>query len=110
MAIPDISKLSREDLLELQKATTAALDADAQQRKQSALDAAHQAARAQGFDLHDLLPTPGQKPPRKPRAPSTVQYTNPSDPTQTWNGRGRPPTWFRDALAQGASRESLQQS
>ena len=39
------------------------------------------------------------------RAPSV--YRNPSDPTQTWSGRGLRPGWVQRALDEGRSLASL---
>lgn len=35
------------------------------------------------------------------------RYRNPDDPSQTWSGRGRQPTWVADALASGRTLDQL---
>ncbi|MDE2370263.1 MAG: H-NS histone family protein [Burkholderiales bacterium] len=40
-------------------------------------------------------------------APRAPKYANPQRPQETWVGVGKPPQWFRDLVAQGASKESL---
>lgn len=107
MGLPDLSKLSEDELLVLRKEVDKALVGHADARRKAALDAAHQAAKAAGFDLHDLL---GGKPARTPsrgRAPAAARYANPADASQTWNGRGRPPKWFSAALEAGTAREAM---
>lgn len=39
---------------------------------------------------------------------ATDKYQNPSNPDQKWTGKGRQPDWFKDALATGKTRESLE--
>jgi DNA-binding protein H-NS len=41
------------------------------------------------------------------RASASVKYRNTADPSQTWAGRGKHPTWLRDAIAAGADIESF---
>lgn len=33
--------------------------------------------------------------PKRKRAPGIAKYRNPSDPTQTWTGRGKRPGWLK---------------
>lgn len=35
------------------------------------------------------------------------KFHNPSNPSQNWTGRGKPPRWFSDLLEQGATKEDL---
>ena len=35
------------------------------------------------------------------------KYHNPSNPSQNWTGRGKPPRWFGELLEQGATKEDL---
>jgi DNA-binding protein H-NS len=41
------------------------------------------------------------------RAAAAIKYRNTADPSQTWAGRGKRPRWFADALAAGATEDSL---
>lgn len=34
---------------------------------------------------------------RKRRAPGVPKFRNPANPEQTWTGRGKKPSWLRDA-------------
>ena len=61
-------------------------------------------ARKHGLTVSEVL---GRK--KKPRtSPVPAKYRNPDDPSQTWSGRGRQPTWFRGAMDEGKSAESLE--
>lgn len=39
--------------------------------------------------------------PQRSQKASPVKYQNPSDPTQTWSGRGKKPVWVAACLAEG---------
>lgn len=43
----------------------------------------------------------------KYKAGGGAKYANPSDPTQTWTGRGRQPNWIKEAVDGGASLDSF---
>lgn len=36
-----------------------------------------------------------------------IKFQNPSDPRQTWTGRGKRPRWLQEALDQGANLEDF---
>lgn len=40
--------------------------------------------------------------------PARKKFTNPNDPTQTWNGVGRRPEWFVEAINAGVAPEQLE--
>ena len=49
-----------------------------------------------GFTLSDVLPDLVRTRKRRvKRASNGVLHRNPADPAQTWNGRGRPPKWYK---------------
>jgi len=58
-------------------------------------------ARAAGFDISDLFSKLRLKSDAA-SAPS-ARYRNPSNPGESWGGRGKRPAWLRDALAAGKS-------
>lgn len=43
----------------------------------------------------------------KPRQKGVVKYRNPKEPDQTWTGRGKRPTWLREALDSGHQLEDF---
>ncbi len=102
MSLPDISKLSFDQLGELIKAATKRQANKKQQEKSALLETFKQQAKAKGMTLDEIL---GGKSVRKP---VPAKYRNPDDASQTWTGRGRKPLWVVDALANGASMNSLE--
>lgn len=59
---------------------------------------------AKEYDLHvKFIANPKKrKYPKKP-----PRYCNPNDKTQTWNGIGAQPKWFKKAVAEGFSEDDL---
>lgn len=103
MAI-DLNTLSRSELLDhkksLQKemkAVEKAIGSLQDRERKAALAAAEKAAAEMGFSLADL--TGGGKGAKRPALPA--KYKNPSNPDQTWSGRGRRPDWIRAAIEAG---------
>ena len=67
--------------------------------------------KAQGLSLNELFPQPG-KAKSQPKGKSQtempkVKYRNPDNPSQTWSGTGRKPTWIIEALASGKTLEDF---
>ena len=92
--------MSLEDLKALQKDVDAAIKGFEKRKKKEALVAAQRAAQEHGFSLDEILS-------EKSGSKGLPKYANPADPDQTWTGRGRQPTWVKDALAKGKSLEDL---
>ena len=51
-----------------------------------------------GLTMDDVLGTASEMPP---------QYANPLKPEQTWDGIGRRPDWFKEALDRGISIDTM---
>ena len=68
--------------------------------------------KAQGLSLSDLFPQPGKakgQPKGKSQAEvAKVKYKNPDNPSQTWSGTGRKPSWLVEALASGKTLEDFE--
>ena len=66
--------------------------------------------RDEGFTFDDIFPrwsrTNHRQPGVRPTAPP--KYANPDNPSQKWNGIGKRPQWFREAIEAGVKRESLE--
>lgn len=58
-----------------------------------------------GMTPEDILSYDARKKPGK--TPSKPKYRNPSNPEQTWTGRGKRPRWLREALDDGAKLEEF---
>lgn len=99
----DLENMSLEELKDLRKKVSKAIDSYEERQKQAALAALDEKAREMGFTLSEL--TGGG---RKGRKPSVPKYRNPDDPTMTWTGKGRQPAWFKKALEQGKSPEDME--
>ncbi|MGP1356897.1 H-NS histone family protein [Roseicyclus sp.] len=96
----NLEKMSLEDLKALQKEVEAAIKGFEKRKKKEALVAAQKAAQEHGFSLDEILS-------EKSGSKGLPKYANPADPDQTWTGRGRQPTWVKDALAKGKNLEDL---
>ncbi len=97
----DLDSLSKDDLKKLKTDVDKALKTIDTRRKAEAKKAAEHAAKEYGFSLDELLSgtTKGSK--------SAPKFANPSDPSQTWTGRGRKPNWVIAALDAGQSMDDL---
>jgi DNA-binding protein H-NS len=113
----DLKSMTRKELEKLKGLVEKELEKASEKDKVAAVQAAEKAAAAHGFTLADLT---GAKAPakrgRKPgstatkakaKTPGVPKYRNPSNPSDTWTGKGRQPVWFKDAVAAGTSPASL---
>ncbi len=57
-------------------------------------------AKAHGFDIHDLF---GKG--RKMVGKVAIKYRDPSNPSNTWTGRGRMPRWMTAATKGGKAKK-----
>ena len=62
-----------------------------------------QIAKDEGYSIEELFGG-GRK---GGKTAGAIKFANPANPAQTWSGRGKRPNWFKDALAAGASEDSL---
>jgi len=99
----NLNALSLKELKEVQVHVAKAISTFEERKKKEALAELEEKARELGFSLAELT---GVSPLRR-RSPSAAKYANPSDPSDTWSGRGRKPRWFISALAEGKSPEDL---
>ncbi|MDG4649883.1 H-NS histone family protein [Roseibacterium sp. SDUM158017] len=96
----DLERLSLQELHDLRKQVDAQIKNFEKRKKKDALVAAQKAAQEHGFSLEDILSNKGG-------SKGLPKYANPANPDQTWTGRGRQPTWVKDALAKGKSLDDL---
>ncbi len=73
--------------------------------KQVARDVEGEMAERYGVSVETFL-NPAEKGGRKEKAP--VKYRNPTNPHQTWTGKGRQPTWVKEVVAGGATLEGME--
>ncbi len=66
----------------------------------------HAMIKAEGYAFEDIFGgTRGKT--KRAGAPVAPKYRNPSNPEQTWSGRGKRPHWFNDALKAGKKEKDL---
>ena len=107
----DLKSMTRKELEKHLKDVQKALQSAKARDHREARKAAERAAAEYGFSL-DQLSDDAAKPRKavKGKAKKTKvkpMYANPADPSQTWTGKGRQPNWFREAVSNGASPDSL---
>lgn len=99
-----LEKFSLEELKKLQNEVAVAIFNFEKQRKAETLVELKALAHAKGFSLEELLVNSNGKNTKKPVAP---KYADPSNPENTWTGRGRKPKWLVAALESGQSVEEF---
>ncbi|SIS72199.1 DNA-binding protein H-NS [Roseivivax lentus] len=97
----DLSKMSLEDLKQLEKDVAKAIKSFEARKKAEAMAAAEAAAKEFGFSLNELSGGTNAK------TVSVPKYQHPENPELTWTGRGRKPKWFEEALKAGKSEQDL---
>ncbi|WP_299297217.1 H-NS histone family protein [uncultured Tateyamaria sp.] len=93
---------SLDELRNIQKTATKAIESFEARKRNEALAAVEARAAELGFSLSEL--TGGAK---AKGIKSTPKYCHLENPAKTWTGRGRQPSWVKDALANGKSLEDL---
>lgn len=99
----DLSKLSLDELKTLKKDVEAAISGFAEKKRAEAMKAIEAVAKDHGMSVDEILGSKGKK--RKSKAPA--KFANPDNPTETWSGRGRQPTWYKVAVESGKAPESM---
>ncbi|MDU9007071.1 H-NS histone family protein [Sedimentitalea todarodis] len=102
MAKINLNKLSLKELQALEKDIAKAIVSFEQNRRKEALVAVEAKAKEFGFSLSELTANR-----EKQQAASAPKYRHPDEPTLTWSGRGRRPTWFVEAVEGGMSPEAM---
>ena len=110
MAMVDLTKWTRVDLIELKAQVAERLVQVEVEDRSKALAAAEAATREFGFTLKDLLRAtqPEKKTGGTAKKVGVARYANPADKSQTWTGKGRRPAWFKAALKAGTPPEQLE--
>ncbi|MEM9967639.1 MAG: H-NS histone family protein [Pseudomonadota bacterium] len=108
----DFKSMTQKELKKLIKDAQKALDTAQARDKRDAMRAAEKAVAEFGFSLSELTeaaPRPkairGKR--KTAKAPSKPMYANPSDPSQTWTGKGRRPNWFLSEVEKGTDPELM---
>ncbi|MBP0483635.1 H-NS family nucleoid-associated regulatory protein [Sagittula salina] len=98
----DLAGMSKEELERLISDASKALKTVDARKKAQARRAAEEVAKEHGFSLSEILDGGTDGGPK-----GVPKYANPSNPDQTWTGRGRKPNWLIEALEAGKSMEEL---
>ncbi|EPX75639.1 H-NS family nucleoid-associated regulatory protein [Salipiger mucosus] len=102
MASVNLEELSLDELKQLQKDVSKAIETFEARRKKEARAAAEAVVREMGFSLSEVADAPTSK-----RSKGVPKYQHPENSELTWTGRGRKPAWFIEAVEAGKSPEDL---
>lgn len=94
----NIKKLSYGELLELRGQVQEAIEQRKGEEKAALRAKMEELAAAAGFDLAEIFV---KRRTSQKRAKAAPKYRNPSDPAQTWAGRGRQPKWLVAEIKKG---------
>ncbi len=103
----DLKSMSLADLLALQKAIPAELEARQREEKLNLLSEFRERARSLGMSLEDVVGTPVGRRSRLSGARVAAKYAHPQNPSLTWSGRGKRPGWVHEWLNSGRSIDEL---
>jgi len=101
----DLKSMPIAELLALQKAIPAELEARQREEKQNLLNEFRARARSLGMSLEEVVGAPVGR--RGRGAKVAAKYVHPQNPSLTWSGRGKRPGWVREWLNAGRSIEEL---
>lgn len=91
----DLTKLTQTELNELRRDIEKQEQTNQRNARSKAMNAVAAAAAEHGFKLTDLFPN---SPSARTRTAQQAKYRDPENPENTWTGRGRQPSWFRERL------------
>jgi len=112
----DLSGLTVSELKKLAKNVQKAIDTAEARRRKDARAAIEKVAKEYGVPINELVVDEKTKTPAKPKRKKKVgakkatakpKFANPSDPSQTWTGKGRRPNWYIEAIDAGKSEADL---
>jgi DNA-binding protein H-NS len=92
----DLEKMRLDDLWNLYQEMIEVLDAKLESEKEKLQSQLDELGRRFGGSPKDL-------PQRRPYPKVEPKYRNPTNPLETWAGRGKTPRWVVELLANGAS-------
>jgi DNA-binding protein H-NS len=100
----ELDQLSSAELAELADLAERKIREKKSAERDSVLKQAQELVRQHGFSLEELIGSAkGRKPRKDAGQPVAPKYRSPDG--KTWSGRGREPTWIREAEAKGQSRD-----
>ena len=99
----DFETMSLDELKSIKRDLDKAITNFDQRRKAEAKRGIEAKAREYGFSLAELTDAKGSK-----RSAVAPKFRNPDNPEQTWSGRGRQPTWYKNAIENGTDPDDLE--
>lgn len=103
--IPNIEKLSYAELVELKAEVESLMLARQAEEKTALKQQMADMAKQHGFELSEFFGNGRGKKTGK----VAVKYRDPSNPDNTWTGRGRTPLWLAEATKKrGVTREDFE--
>lgn len=102
----DLQSLSIEELQQLQKDIQKAIESHEARSFAEARVKLEDYAREIGVRLEDVMGVAKGK--RKDKAQRRPKFRHPENLSLTWTGRGRRPSWFKEALKAGMSEAQLE--
>lgn len=102
----NLKKMSDKELVKLEGELAKEIAARAKGKLVEAKKAAEAAAKKHGFSLNELV-AGAKRGGTKKKAAAPAKFRNPSNPDETWSGRGRQPAWYKDAMSKGKKPEEL---
>ncbi|MFZ5467265.1 MAG: H-NS family nucleoid-associated regulatory protein [Pseudomonadota bacterium] len=105
----DLSQFGIEELETLIKRAEAAIRQAKAKRASDLRRQVEMTAASLGISVAELvgLEKGARKPGRKGGSKVAPKYRDPSNPEQTWTGRGQKPVWLRERLEKGARLEDF---
>jgi len=99
----DLSKMSLDELKQLQKKVANRIKAVDRKEKKKVLAKMQELAADAGMTPSEVAAHFGGS-----RSKGTPKYHNPDNPGQTWTGKGRRPGWLQALIDQGGSLEDYE--
>ena len=100
----DLSKLSIEELETLAKDIQTEVTNRREAERERVLGQMRELAASLGLTLEEVVRLERSK---GGTGGGQARYRHPEDPSLTWSGRGKRPTWLTEALAAGKSLEDF---
>jgi DNA-binding protein H-NS len=98
------ASMSIEELVAAQASLGKLIEVRRVENRSKAIAAAREAAKALGFSVEELF---GGEAAKKAAGKVAQKYANPTNPSQTWSGRGKRPKWVSAALEAGLTKDDL---
>ncbi|OUD15457.1 H-NS family nucleoid-associated regulatory protein [Thioflexithrix psekupsensis] len=99
--------LELQDLIEVQDKVAELLKSRQKEEKKSLIEQIREMADKAGLEIDNVVWADEIKRKQKSRKLYPPKYYNPQNPTQTWTGLGRQPSWIKEHLAKHGNLTAL---